>query len=109
MSAGNDEKIRGLEAFAASVIRPEIVSGSVSLAARAHVTRLPISIAEAKRRAFRDVKPGWLWGPSGATCWFQLSGRVPESFHGGDLALRFSGGDRTLLWDRKAPRAAFDP
>lgn len=108
MSAVNDEKIRGLEAFVAAVIRPEIDSGSVALAARAHVTRLPISIAEARRRAFREVKPGWFWGPSGATCWFQLSGRVPEEFHGDELVLRFSGGHRTLLWDRTSPRAAFD-
>jgi alpha-mannosidase len=55
------------------------------------------------------VGVGFRWGPVWSTAWFRVRGRVPASFKGERVLLRFSSGTEACLWRDGQPVAGFDP
>ena len=65
-------------------------------------------LREVQRRG-KGVDIGFRWGPVWSTAWFRVRGRVPASFTGERVLLRFSSGTEACLWRDGAPVAGFDP
>ena len=63
----------------------------------------------AVQRRGKRVEPGFRWGPVWSTAWFRVRGRVPASFRGERVLLRFSSGTEACLWRDGEPVAGFDP
>lgn len=97
--------IKRLAVFLREVVEPAVHPSHHPLEASAclldNPKASPLPPAQAARRRFRSVAPGWTWGPKWSTCWFRLRGRVPASFRGAEVALRFSSGTEALLWAQR--------
>lgn len=103
-------------------IRAEEFCGSVLMPlATPQSHPLQVSIAQMRDRVRHDegwravqrrgtpVGLGFRWGPVWSTAWFRVRGRVPASFKGQRVLLRFSSGTEACLWRDGQPVAGFDP
>ena len=100
----------GFEVYARDVLRPLIYPFCQRLEIEAWQPppgQHP-PITEAESAEYVPVAPGWRWGPKWSTCWFRLSGRVPEAFAGGEVHLRFSTATEATLWLDQEPKQGFD-
>jgi alpha-mannosidase len=63
---------------------------------------------EAIKGPWREVQPGFQYGPAYTTFWFRLSGNVPESMSGKEIAVVAEiGGERTV-WRDNSPWCGID-
>ncbi|MHC4948609.1 MAG: alpha-mannosidase [Planctomycetota bacterium] len=97
-----------LSAYAVEVLRPAVYGATAPLAVEAFQCAEPVPHDAAVAADYRPVAVGWDWGPRWSTCWFRLTGRVPQEMDGRPVALRFSSGTEALLWIDGAPARGFD-
>jgi len=105
-----DLAARGFEVYARDVLAPRVYPLTERLEVEAWQPgrdRHP-TIGEAEAAEYVPVARGWRWGPKWSTCWFRLSGRVPESFAGREVHLRFSCATEATLWLEGEPKRGFD-
>ncbi len=63
---------------------------------------------EAKAGSWRTIQPGFRYGPAYTTFWFRLTGEIPESMAGQELAVVAElGGERTV-WVENSPWCGID-
>lgn len=93
-----EERLGAVDRFEREVLRPAIHPQRQPLdVAVHHVHGEPIPAREALGRPYRPVAAGARWGGMWDTSWFRLSGRVPASWAGGEVAaLVHLGGDDTV-------------
>jgi alpha-mannosidase len=100
------------EEFCASVLMPLATLQSHQL--QVSVVQMPGRVAadegvRSVQRRGRPVEIGFRWGPVWSTAWFRVRGKVPASFRGERVLLRFSSGTEGCLWRDGQPVAGFDP
>jgi len=100
------------EEFFASVLMPMAVPQVHPL--KVSVVQMSTRVAahegaRAVQRQGRAVGVGYRWGPAWSTAWFRVRGRVPASFRGERVLLRFSSGTEACLWRDGEPVAGLDP
>ncbi len=108
METARQHAARRYAVFAEQVLEPLAYPETAPLRVQACQCDVPIPLAEAQRRAYRPVEPGWRWGPVWSTAWFRLAGEVPRSWAGRDVVLRFACGTEALLWLDGTPRQGLD-
>lgn len=63
---------------------------------------------EAARGPWRVVEPGFRYGPAYETFWFRLTGEVPETAQGKELAVRAEVGGERTVWRDNSPWCGID-
>ncbi|MBT8484055.1 MAG: alpha-mannosidase [Phycisphaerales bacterium] len=94
--------------YAERVIAPARFRWSRTLPLAAFQCREPVPEAVARDADYRPVPLGWTWGPAWSTCWFRVTGRIPDDVGGHPVALRFCCGTEALLWRDGVPHQGFD-
>jgi alpha-mannosidase len=100
------------EEFFGSVLMPLATPQSHPLQVSVAQMRDRVGHEEGWRTVQRRGIPvgvGFRWGPVWSTAWFRVRGRVPASFKGERVLLRFSSGTEACLWRDGQPVAGFDP
>ena len=77
----------------------------------------PVSFEEAMRGSYRQFQVGDAWGPPWGTCWFHVSGRVPDEWTGKRVVAMFDLGFtastgftcEALAWKDGKPWRGVDP
>lgn len=67
-----------------------------------------VSVADARKRRYKPVQDGFLWGQPWGTCWFRLRFRIPAQFHNEAVTLRFVTGGECLIFRDGQPVQALD-
>ena len=76
----------------------------------------PVPYEVAAKQSYQPVKLGYAWGSEWSTCWFRVTGTIPESMAGQEVVLRFSigynGGEgfggEALVWRDGKPILALN-
>ncbi len=105
------DAIRAEEFFASVLLplaTPQTHPLQVSVAQMAERVQAGEGVRALQRRG-RPVEVGYRWGPVWSTAWFRVRGKVPASFTGERVLLRFSSGTEACLWRDGQPVAGFDP
>ncbi len=80
-------------------VRETIYPEYYPLNCRFAVSTEPVSFADRLNLDYRSISPGEKWGESWDSAWFHITGTVPESCAGREIALLFNAGGEALIFD----------
>ncbi len=85
--------------FLKTVLEPAVHTHPSPLRAAVWQSDRIVPYIEAAAQVYREIAPGFRWGPVWSTCWFRLTGTVPAAFSPEQpLDLRFSTRTEATLW-----------
>ncbi|MDR0933095.1 MAG: glycosyl hydrolase-related protein [Victivallales bacterium] len=64
-------------------------------------SKLPVPYADRLNGSYRKVVPGDKWGELWESAWIKLSGEIPASWAGKEIAFKLSVGGEALLFDKQ--------
>ncbi|MBI3947064.1 MAG: alpha-mannosidase [Armatimonadetes bacterium] len=100
--------LQRIERFLDSELRPRVYQDAAPLDVAVCQCAEPIAHAEALRRTYRPVAPGFRWGPVWSTAWFRLRGRMPDFFAGEEVVARINTSSEALVWEGDSPSQGLD-
>lgn len=103
----NDLTRRRVASFLRDTLKPRLFAERSPLKIEINESHVD-SQEEALAGPWKEVSKGYAYGPAYTTFWFRLSGRVPESFGGKQVAVVAEVGGERTVWKDNSPWCGVD-
>jgi alpha-mannosidase len=107
----------GIDRVLKAIVKPAVFGECVPFTVFAHhVHGEPISVDEARERAFEPFENGGMWGGAWDTTWFRFGATIPDRWRGEEVVARIDLGGvgvgfsaEGLIWDERGPVEGLHP